>query len=430
MLGLVLTAGGARGAYQAGVLKRIGELPSLRARPSPFAVIAGASAGAINGSLLAARGARFGEATAELARVWSGLRVEEVFRSDLASLARTGASLARDFVLGSLTGHTHTHGLLDTGPLAALLERAFPPRGIDDAIRRGRLYAVAVTATSYHSGRSFTFVQGRPGHPIWEKGRRLVLPVTLTSRHVLASCAIPIVFPPVRVTSQAGDLWFGDGGLRLVTPLSPAIRLGASHILSIGVRSSRAAESLAREEIGAAAVVRDGPPRLPCPPLAQVTGVFLNAIFLDHLDADLDHLARMNEIVAGRAVAFASEPIRSVKPLAIAPSDDLALVAQRFAHRMPRVVRYLLEGLGTPDAQSADLMSYLLFDAAYTRTLVEIGYADATRRSAEIEALIHEAPSLADASTGGRASRSQGRERVSTPGAASALPGSALSQVP
>jgi NTE family protein len=394
MLGLVLTAGGARGAYQAGVLKRLGELPSLRAHPSPFAVIAGASAGAINGSLLAARGARFGEATAELARVWSGLRVEDVFRSDLGSLARTGASLARDFVLGSLTGHTHTHGLLDTQPLAALLERSFPPRGIEQAIRRGRLHAVAVTATSYHSGRSFTFVEGRPGHAIWQKSRRLVLPVTLTSRHVLASCAIPIVFPPVRVASQAGDLWFGDGGLRLVTPLSPAIRLGASHILSIGVRSSRAAESLAREEIGAASVPQDGPPCLPCPPLAQVTGVFLNAIFLDHLDADLDHLARMNEIVAGRSAAGAREPIRSVKPIAIAPSDDLALVAQRFAHRMPRVVRYLLEGLGTPDAQSADLMSYLLFDAAYTRTLVEIGYADAARRSAEIEALIHEAPPL------------------------------------
>jgi NTE family protein len=393
MLGLVLTAGGARGAYQAGVLKRLGELRSLRAHPSPFAVIAGASAGAINGTLLAARGARFGEATAEIARVWSNLRVEDVFASDLGSLARTGASLARDFVLGSVLGHTRTHGLLDTSPLAALLERLFPPRGIAEALRRGRLHAVAVTATSYHSGRSFTFVEGRPGHAIWAKSRRLVLPVSLTSRHVLASCAIPIVFPPVRVASQAGDLWFGDGGLRLVAPLSPAIRLGATHILSVGVRSSRAAESLAREEVGAAASPPDGAPRLPCPPLAQVTGVFLNAIFLDHLDADLDHLARMNEIVAsGKSGAGASEPIRRVTPLALAPSEDLALVAKRFAHRMPRVVRFVLEGLGTPDAQSADLMSYLLFDAAYTRALVEIGYADAGRLCSEIEALIHAAP--------------------------------------
>ncbi len=415
MLGLVLTAGGARGAYQAGVLKRLGELRSLCERPSPFAVIAGASAGAINGSLLAARGARFGEATREIARVWSNLRVEDVFRSDGRSLARTGASLACDFVLGGLTGRTRTHGLFDTTPLARLLHGVFPPQGIADAIRRGQLFAVAVSATSYHSGRSFTFVEGRPGHPVWAKRRRLVLPVTLTARHVMASSAIPIVFPPVRVASQAGSLWFGDGGLRLVTPLSPAIRLGASHILSIGVRSSRAAESLAREEADDSG---DGPPRLPCPPLAQVTGVFLNAIFLDHLDADLDHLARMNEIAAGARGAGASEPIRSVKSLAISPSEDLALVAQRFAHRMPRVVRYLLEGLGTPDAQSADLMSYLLFDAAYTRTLVEIGYADAEQRSAEIEALIREAPPLAvGALPRGGAQRAQA-VRASTPRAA------------
>ncbi len=394
MLGLVLTAGGARGAYQAGVLKRLGEIKSLRERPSPFPIVAGASAGAINGTLLAARGARFGEATRELARVWSNLHVEDVYHSDLCSLARTGAGLAFDFALGGLLGRTRTHGLLDTAPLAQLIEKTLPPRGISEGIRRGHLYAVAVSATSYHSGRSFTFVEGRSGHPVWQKSRRLVLPVTLTHRHVLASSAIPIVFPPVRVASQAGDLWFGDGGLRLVTPLSPAIRLGATRLLSVGVRSSRAADALAREEVGAAPDPGEGPPRLPCPPLAQVTGVFLNAIFLDHLDADLDHLARMNEIVAGgrREAGLASEPIRPITPLALAPSEDLALVAQRFAHRMPRLVRYLLEALGTPDAQSADLMSYLLFDATYTRTLVEIGYEDAARRCAELEAFVREAP--------------------------------------
>lgn len=397
MLGLVLTAGGARGAYQAGVLKRLGEVRSLRDRPSPFAIVAGASAGAINGSLLAARSARFGEATREIAALWSNLRVEQVFRSDAFSLARSGASLAWDFAFGGLLGRTRTHGLVDTAPLTALVEAAFPAGGIAEGIRRGHLYAVALSATSYHSGRSFTFIEGRAGHPVWAKSRRLVLPVTLGPSHVLASSAIPIVFPPVRVVSQAGDLWFGDGGLRLVTPLSPAIRLGATRLLSVGVRSSRAADALAREEAGAAAAATEGPPRLPCPPLAQVTGVFLNAIFLDHLDADHDHLMRMNEIVASSAAAMNDsvrphEPIRHVEPLLLAPSEDLALVAQRFAHRMPRVVRYVLEGLGTPDAQSADLMSYLLFDAAYTRTLVEIGYADAARRVDEIEGFLAGAP--------------------------------------
>jgi NTE family protein len=381
MLGLVLTAGGARGAYQAGVLKRIAELPWLRARPQPFEIVAGASAGAINGAILAARSENFGEAAEEVARVWSELSVERVFRTDLPALALGGASLLRDFTLGSLFGWTGTYGLLDTSPLSALLERALPSNGIRSAIERGEVYAVAVSATSYHSGRSYTFVQGRQGHAIWSKSRRVVLPVTLTHQHILASGAIPIVFPPVRLDSGAGELWFGDGGMRLVAPLSPAIRLGATRLLAIGVRSSRAADALAKHEVAS-----DHP--LPCPPLAQICGVFLNAIFLDHLDTDLDHLRRMNELVAAHAGNGAAEPMRRITPLAISPSEDLALVAQRFAHRMPRLLRFVLDGLGTPDAQSADLMSYLLFDSAYTRTLVDIGYRDADARIDEIEALL------------------------------------------
>jgi NTE family protein len=382
MLGLVLTAGGARGAYQAGVLKRISELPHLRDRPQPFEIIAGASAGAINGTILAAHGECFGVAASEVARVWSELAVERVFRTDLATLAWGGASLARDFTLGGLFGWTGTYGLLDPSPLESLLERALPANGARSAIERGELYAVAVSATSYHSGRSYTFVQGRQGHAIWSKSRRVVLPVTLTHRHILASGAIPIVFPPVRLDSGSGDRWFGDGGMRLVAPLSPAIRLGASRLLAIGVRSTRAAHELAQHEAAS-----DHP--LPCPPLAQICGVFLNAIFLDHLDTDLDHLRRMNSLIGTQHQPHGThEPMRRITPLAISPSEDLALVAQRFAHRMPRLLRFVLDGLGTPDAQSADLMSYLLFDSAYTRTLVDIGYRDADKHSSELEALV------------------------------------------
>jgi NTE family protein len=399
MLGLVLTAGGARGAYQAGVLKRVGEIALVRDAPSPFAIVAGASAGAINGTLLAARSERFGEATREIAAVWSELSVERVFRTDLLALALGAASMARDALLGPLGAGTWTTGLLDTTPLEALLESAFPPTGILEGIRSGRVYAVAVTATSYHSGRSYTFIQGRQGHPIWSKSRRVVLPVTLSHRHILASGAIPIVFPPVRLATESGELWFGDGGMRLVTPLSPAIRLGATHLFAVGIRSARAADVLAREEAGSAAPSGPNGPRLPAPPLAQVCGVFMNAIFLDHLDTDLDHLNRMNELVSAHPPHIhgvgPSEPMRIVTPFVVAPSEDLALVAQRFAHRMPRLVRLAMDGLGTPDAQSADLMSYLLFDAAYTRTLVDIGYRDADARSAEIEAFLVAAGAVA-----------------------------------
>ena len=401
MLGLVLTAGGARGAYQAGVLKRIGEIPAFREGPSPFAIVTGASAGAINGAAVAAGSAGFHQVTGQLAALWSQLRVEQVFRTDAISLGWGALGLLRDMALGGVLGRTITQALFDTSPLRGLLAERLPLDGISTAIRQGDLFAVAVSATSYHSGRSFTFVQGRPGHPVWQKSRRVVLPVELGLDHVMASAAIPLVFPPVRVRSSAGDLYFGDGALRLATPFSPAIRLGADRILAVGVRSQRAAEALSREELATAEETGAAEAVLPSPPLAQVCGVFLNAIFLDHLDADLDHLRRMNELILayggeldGRtptraAAAPVSEPMRLVTPLVVSPSEDLAMVAQRFSHRMPRLVRYLMDGLGTPDAQSADLMSYLLFDAAYTRALVDIGHRDASERIHEIEAFLH-----------------------------------------
>ncbi len=405
MIGLVLTAGGARGAYQAGVLRRIGELPQLRGGPSPFPIVTGASAGAINGAMIAARSGHFHPATQELATLWSRLSVEQVFHDDLLSLGTTILGVLRDLVLGGFLGHTVTQGIFDASPLRAFLAQALPLGGVAEAIRQGHLYAVAISATSYHSGRSFTFVQGRPGHPVWTKSRRVVLPVELTADHVCASAAIPIVFPPVRLRTSAGALWFGDGGLRLVTPFSPAIRLGATHVLGIGIRSQRAAASLSGEEI-ASAEASEERGGIPCPPLAQICGIFLNAIFLDHLDSDLDHLKRMNELIrsypaippgdpAGPAV---SEPMRQVTPLVVSPSEDLAMVAQRFAHRMPRVVRYAMEGLGTPDAQSADLMSYLLFDGAYTRALIDIGYRDAHERIDEIAAFLEAGRAAQDAS--------------------------------
>jgi len=399
MLGLVLTAGGARGAYQAGVLKRIGEIPGLADGPSPFQIIAGASAGAINGAMIASRASHFREATAELARLWGQLEVQQVFRSDARALAVSAFGLIRDLVLGGLFGRTVTQSLFDATPLRTLISDSLPPGGVAEGIRRGYLYAVAVSATSYHSGRSFTFVQGRPGHPVWVKSRRVVLPVELTADHICASAAIPIVFPPVMIESVAGNLFFGDGGLRLTTPFSPAIRLGASRVFGIAVRSQRAANILSHDELGAAEGSGTGL-AVVCPPLAQICGVFLNAIFLDHLDSDLDHLRRMNELIAvyqrddpspessAPVGVSPSEPMRQVWPLVISPSEDLAMVAQRFAHRMPRVVRYLMDGLGTPDAQSADLMSYLLFDAAYMRALIDIGYRDAGERIDEIEAFV------------------------------------------
>jgi len=398
MLGLVLTAGGARGAYQAGVLKRLGEARALRNRPSPFAVIAGASAGAINGTMVAATSADFTAGTRHLAKLWADLTPGQVFRSDLMSLGPGGANLVRDLSLGGLIGGGHVRSLLDARPLRALLAQHMPMTGIGEAIRAGHLYAIGLSATSYHSGKSFTFIQGRKGHPMWLKSRRVALAVELAHEHVCASAAIPIVFAPVRVNSpEVGECWFGDGGMRLVTPFSPAIRLGARRIFAVGIRCQSSADALSRAELRGEEEGLAGRESIAEPPLAQICGVFLNAIFLDHLDTDLDHLVRMNELIAAghhsngngrKRRAATSEPMRRIEPFVLNPSADLAIVAAAFAHKMPRAVRYVMDGLGTPNAQSADLMSYLLFDSSYTRALIDIGYQDASARVDELEAFL------------------------------------------
>jgi NTE family protein len=393
MTGLVLTAGGARGAYQAGVLKRIGEIKALRRGPSPFKIIAGASAGAINGAALACHQSSLQQGAETLATLWANLNFDSVIRYDLPALANTARKKVLDMTLGGLIGAGRLDALMNTAPLRAFLGAHMNFPGIAEAVKRGQLYALAVTATGYHSGKSFTFVQGAPGHPVWNKSRRVALPTPITLEHVYASAAIPLVFPPVPLTVNGGTAYFGDGALRLVTPLSPAIRLSATRLLAIGVRCANVADDLLRAELAGGDGV--APMHMQRPPLSQIMGVFMNAIFLDHLDADLDHLKRMNDLISAYPASMRnkplhalSEPMRIVRPLSISPSEDIAILAKTLAHRMPRAIRYAMDGLGTPDAKSADLTSFLLFDSAFTRELIQLGYRDTAQRADEIEAFL------------------------------------------
>ena len=232
----MLTAGGSRGAYQAGVLKRIGEIPRLRSGVSPFPIVTGASAGAINGTMIAGSSGDFSAGTQRLAELWSGLSASDVYRTDLRALLRNGMKLGLDALSGAFGGAGRVASLLDTAPLKPFLESHLPFSGIASAIADGHLHALGITATGYHSGKAYSFIQGRPGTPLWRKSRRVALPARIGVEHVCASAAIPIVFPPAPVVIDGATAYFGDGALRLVTPLSPAIRLGASRVLAIGGR--------------------------------------------------------------------------------------------------------------------------------------------------------------------------------------------------
>ena len=388
--GLVLTAGGARGAYQAGVLKRVGEIASLKGKPLPFSIIAGASAGAINGAALASRAEDFTVSTIKMCELWSNIKSSDVFKTDLLSITRIMKDWAKDLSLGGVIGGGKAQSLLDASPLPKLIERGIDFNGIQKAIDSNILYAIAISATNYFSGKSFTFIQGAPGHPVWEKSRRIALTARLNVEHIWASSAIPIVFQPVLVHTQVGDFYFGDGGLRLVTPISPAIRLGADKVFAVGVRSQRAVDERSKIEL---INLSENKSKLKSPPLAQVIGVVLNSIFLDHLDTDIDHLRRINEIAETLAAAniemkFQKEPIRKVGHLTISPSIDLAKIAEIYADRMPTVVRYVMDGLGASRSENADLMSYLLFEKEYTGALIDLGYRDADERIDEVESFI------------------------------------------
>ncbi|HVL01318.1 MAG TPA: patatin-like phospholipase family protein [Dongiaceae bacterium] len=397
MTALVLSAGGARGAYQAGVMKRISELPAFVEGTAPFSIITGASAGAINGAAIASQHENFGASSKLLMKLWSNLEAKDVYRTDTVSLLQNAGRMALDFALGGLIGAGRVRSLVDSSPLYGFLNQHLSLQGIRRAVREGSLYALGITTTGYHSGRAFTFIEGKPGVPLWNKSRRVALRAEITIQHILASAAIPIVFPPVELPTGQSTAYFGDGAMRLVTPLSPAIRLGAERLLAVGVRCQETAHSLLRSEWSSD---EDFATELKRPPLSQICGTLMNAIFLDHLDADLDHLKRMNSFVAEheKLVALVNaptgdaepdhEPMRTVTPLVISPSADIAIIAKTLEHRMPKSVRYLMEGLGTPDAQSADLTSFLLFDSAFTRELVQLGYRDAAQRIDEIEAFL------------------------------------------
>jgi NTE family protein len=379
-VGLVMTGGGARGAYQAGVLKRIGELKRVQTVGNPFPIIGGASAGAVNGSALASGCHDFASATKVLAELWATLRPSDIFHCDVLSQAHNSLTWILDLSFGAVLGGGNARSLLDATPLRNFLTKHLPCDRIQDNIKRGDLYALAISATNYSSGKSYLFIQGTKGHPMWNRVRLVTVATKITVDHVCASAAIPLVFQPVKLRIPRGSAFFGDGCVRLQQPLSPVVRLGAERVFAIGVRCG---DKESQEET----------PDDRDPSLAQVMGVLFNAMFLDHLATDIEHLERLNQMLNdGHIKQLGIEECRRIRPLRtfiITPSVNLSELAEQHRKDMPSLIHYFVSSLGRDAASCADLMSYLLFTSKYTRDLIDIGYRDASERIDEIEDFLY-----------------------------------------
>jgi NTE family protein len=379
VLGLAMTGGGARGAYQAGVLKRIGEIKRVQTEGNPFPVIGGASAGAINGTAVAVGSDDFAAGTRILAQLWSELTPSDVFRCDLMAQTRNSLTWIMDLSFGGVLGGGNARSLLDATPLRRFLGEHLDCGRIQENIKRGHLYALAISATNYGSGKSYLFIQGAKGHPMWQRSRRVTLATKITVDHVCASAAIPVVFPPVQLKTSLGTAFFGDGCMRLSQPLSPLIRLGAERVFAIGVRC----ENRGNEEESS-----NGKP----PSMAEVAGLLCNVMFLDHLATDIEHLERLNELLDSgqlRNPGNGSQKMRPLRTFYIAPSVDLSDVAAEHRTAMPYLISYFVNSLGRDADSCSALMSYLLFTSEYTNALIDIGYHDADERIDEIEDFLY-----------------------------------------
>jgi len=364
--GLVLTGGGARAAYQVGVLKAVRDILGNPVK-NPFPILCGTSAGAVNAATLAAFADDFTRAVANLLEVWENMRCEHVYRTDFLSIMRSGA---RWLTAMMLLSRDNPVSLLDNAPLRDMLEKGLPFERIQENIDAGALYAVCVTASGYTSGQSVSFFQGGSGLEGWERNQRIGAGVMLKIDYLMASAALPFIFPAVKVHRE----YFGDGSMRQIAPVSPALHLGADRVLIVGSGRQTVDQARAHSNI--------------YPSLAQIAGHALNSIFLDSLSVDIERLERINrtvQLIPADKLADSSLTLHPVKVLFVSPSQPIERIAARFVHELPRSVRFILRPTGALSRSGSNLASYLLFEESFCRALIDLGYQDTMSREAEVK---------------------------------------------
>lgn len=382
-LALVLTGGGARGAYQVGLIRALARhFPDLS-----IPIITGVSAGAVNAIHLASHHGTLQQAAEELTGLWSELTPERVFRTDWGNLGWSVTRWGARLLTGGLLPAPEVQGLLDTRPLGRTLSEALAAiegevTGIDYNLHRGTLKAIAISTTNYTTGQNVIFVQGRDIET-WERPYRRSVQTRLRVDHVMASAALPGFFPAI----QIGDHWYGDGGIRLIAPLSPALHLGAKRVIAVSTKAEGTQEEGDEPEVSG------------YPPPAQILGVLTQSVFLDTLDQDARRLERLNEFIE-TVPRKHRRGLRPVRMMVLRPSQDLSRLARDHEPDLPRGFRFLTRGLGTTETGSPDVLAMMMFQPDYLRRLIELGEKDAEARLDELADLLGAEPARTSAPAG------------------------------